>query len=228
MYELDIPADADPARVYGTPEFERARRKRAHASLIPRRAVEPMEEMTAQEAMERFRAVHARMRPVRTPVVVLPPARWVGNPILEKLPEPADRDLKKPSGGTWTRKQLIERAAAKAKPLPLVVEKVQRSTERMPFCKAMLIDIVASYYKMTSQDICGARRHLNFIRARHVTMYLMHSVMKKSFPEIGNALGKDHTTAINGFKRVSDALARGDADISEEVGALTELMGAVK
>ena len=55
--------------------------------------------------------------------------------------------------------------------------------------------------------------------ARHVVMYLANDVAKRSFPQIGRQLGRDHTTIMHGVQKVRRML-RDDPRLSDEIHEL--------
>jgi len=85
------------------------------------------------------------------------------------------------------------------------------------------IKLVADFYRIRPADLKGARRHRNVARPRQVAMFLVREVMQRSFPEIGRAFGKDHTTVISACRKVEDLLRR-DTDLGQEVESLKRRM----
>ena len=68
---------------------------------------------------------------------------------------------------------------------------------------------VASYYKLPLGDIRGKNRKAELVLARHIAMYLIHKLLKKTLEEIGEYFNKrDHSTVIHAIdkmkKRISD------------------------
>ena len=65
--------------------------------------------------------------------------------------------------------------------------------------------LVAHLYGVTLEDLLSAtRRCAKTAFARHLAMYLMHTVYGMSMTEIGQAFGRDRTTASHGCHRVED------------------------
>jgi chromosomal replication initiator protein len=50
-------------------------------------------------------------------------------------------------------------------------------------------------------------------------MYLMREEIGASFPQIGQALNRDHTTVMHGIGRVADDLDK-DADLTRTISSL--------
>lgn len=79
--------------------------------------------------------------------------------------------------------------------------------------KIMTIDsitkTVASFYKIPLGDIRGKKRKAELVLARHISMYLIHKLLKKTLEEIGDYFDKrDHSTVIHAIdkmkKRIQD------------------------
>jgi len=85
-----------------------------------------------------------------------------------------------------------------------------------------IINLVADYYGVKPADITGKRRKREFVTPRMVAAFLMRSKLDASFPEIGRMLGgKDHTTAIHAYKKISRECDR-DGKIKKDVEKLEE------
>ncbi len=68
-----------------------------------------------------------------------------------------------------------------------------------------IVKIVAAHFDLKVSDLKSTRRGQSIALPRQIAMYLCRSHTDASYPEIGNALGgKDHTTAINAFKRIKE------------------------
>ena len=72
---------------------------------------------------------------------------------------------------------------------------------------SLIIDAVADYYGITSNDITSKKRNAEFVQARQIVMYLCRNLIDISFQNIGNILGKrDHTTILYGFDKISEEI----------------------
>ncbi len=69
-----------------------------------------------------------------------------------------------------------------------------------------VIQAVAEYHHLKTSDLKGRRRHRDIARPRQVAMYLCRLSLDKSFPEIGRAFGKDHSTVISACRRVEELM----------------------
>ena len=64
-----------------------------------------------------------------------------------------------------------------------------------------LIAVAAAHFRVHPDEITGNSRVPAITNARHVCAWLMRG-MGRSFPDVGKALKKDHTTVMYGVKRV--------------------------
>ena len=81
-----------------------------------------------------------------------------------------------------------------------------------------VFDASCAHFGVSADDVLGGRRDRVFVDARHVAMWLMRDA-DRSYPEIGNELGVDHTTVMNGVKRVE-----GDERLLATACAIRELL----
>lgn len=85
-----------------------------------------------------------------------------------------------------------------------------------------LMDTVSSFYDISIEDILGKRRTKRLALPRQIIMYLMRCEMKASYPMIGTELGgRDHTTAIHAFEKISRAVVA-DEQLKQEVELLRQ------
>lgn len=83
-----------------------------------------------------------------------------------------------------------------------------------------VMDVVAARYGVTRADLLGPGRTQPATTARQVAMRLVRETTGKSYPEIGRAFRRDHTTVIHACE-VTEAMALGDLReelASNEVG----------
>jgi len=69
--------------------------------------------------------------------------------------------------------------------------------------------IVAAYFGVTPADLHSSRRTRNVSLARTCAMYLARQNTSMSYPEIGRAMGKNHSSVILATQRIDKALASG-------------------
>jgi hypothetical protein len=69
------------------------------------------------------------------------------------------------------------------------------------------MDVVARHYSVPVATICAVTRVKSAISARHTAMYIARVAGDFSYPEIGVAFQRDHTTVMNAVSRVTRRLA---------------------
>jgi chromosomal replication initiator protein len=70
-----------------------------------------------------------------------------------------------------------------------------------------VINTVADYYNLTSQQLTGKIRTNQIAMARHIAMYLIRTMLDVPFLKIGALFGgKDHSTVMNAVKKVEKSL----------------------
>ena len=79
----------------------------------------------------------------------------------------------------------------------------QSSTPRQLTCDE-IIEAVAQYYSLTGDDLKGPRRNREISIPRQIAMYLCREVGSASFPHIGDAFGRDHSTIQHGCDRIAE------------------------
>lgn len=71
----------------------------------------------------------------------------------------------------------------------------------------LIINIVSEHLNVSPDDIKSKKRSKDIATARQIVMYLCRQYTVMSLKSIGNAVGgKDHTTVINGLKRVEECI----------------------
>ncbi len=80
-----------------------------------------------------------------------------------------------------------------------------------------IIETVASFYNMEEGDLFKKTRKREIVRPRQIAMFLLREELNNSFPSIGRKFGgKDHTTAIYAFKKISKKVEKNNK-LAEEV-----------
>ena len=92
----------------------------------------------------------------------------------------------------------------------IISEKAQALT-----CEA-IVKAVAAHFDVKVADLKSTKRARSIAFPRQISMYLCRQHTSSSYPDIGQALGgKDHTTALNAMKRITERLA--DPDVRAHV-----------
>jgi chromosomal replication initiator protein len=85
-----------------------------------------------------------------------------------------------------------------------------------------IIKTVAEFYEISEKEILSNSRRKEYVKPRQIAMYLLREELKCSFPFIGRKFGgKDHTTAIHAYNKISEDLKRG-GDLVEEIKEIKE------
>lgn len=85
-----------------------------------------------------------------------------------------------------------------------------------------IIKIVAEFYDVKEKDLTSSCRKKEIVKPRQVAMFLLRDILKCSFPFIGKKLGgRDHTTAIHAFERISKEIESNE-NLKEEIGIIKQ------
>jgi chromosomal replication initiation ATPase DnaA len=84
---------------------------------------------------------------------------------------------------------------------------------------------VCDYFGVTAADLMSARRHRAVSFPRMVAMYLCRNRAGASFPEIGRAFGKDHTTVMAAVRKVRTLVEAADA---RAIAAMTAIYARIE
>lgn len=79
-----------------------------------------------------------------------------------------------------------------------------------------IIDVVCDVFSLADWEIFSDRREPWFVMARHAAAYLFRELTAMSYPEIGRALKRDHTTIIYAVKRAEER-AQQDPDFAAKL-----------
>ena len=64
--------------------------------------------------------------------------------------------------------------------------------------------VVAGYYKIRINDLSSERRSRSLARPRQIAMSLAKELTQHSYPEIGDAFSKDHTTVLHACRKIAE------------------------
>ena len=85
-----------------------------------------------------------------------------------------------------------------------------------------IIQAVAESYDLREKDLLLVSRKKEIVKPRQVAMYLLREEIKSSFPFIGRKFGgKDHTTAIHAYQKISREIGK-DTALTEEIGMIKQ------
>lgn len=80
-----------------------------------------------------------------------------------------------------------------------------------------IIESVAEYYGIDVDTLINGGRQKEYVRPRHICMYLLREELKESFTLIGKRFGgKDHTTVIHGYEKIIKELKE-NPELEQEI-----------
>ncbi len=69
----------------------------------------------------------------------------------------------------------------------------------------------AEAFGLTLEDMTGRAQPQRIVRARHAVVWCAREVLKESFPRIGKAMKRDHTTVMSSYRRAQALMERDKA-----------------
>jgi len=115
--------------------------------------------------------------------------------------------------------------------LPLSVDLVDIALadllpQRRSLAPRQVIEIVASAFGVTFEQMIGRDRSREVALPRQVAMYLLREAVNVSLPQIGEALGgRDHTTVMYACEKVADLIESDDRLRRQVVQIREQLVG---
>ncbi len=87
-----------------------------------------------------------------------------------------------------------------------------------------IVGRVAAAFEVKPKDLLGPCRQRAVLLPRQVAMYLVREVAKLSYPQIGTAFGRDHTTVLHAVRRIESDLAS-DSKLKRTIRELRAELG---
>ena len=114
------------------------------------------------------------------------------------------------------------------KPKPVVVKQepaapiMLNTTVTLKRC----ISVVSARYGIFEHLLLQDDRRTEVVRARWILFYVVKTVKKWSYPEIGRRLGnRDHSTVLNGCRKTIARMQKNSAFKAEVEGVINEVLG---
>ncbi len=86
----------------------------------------------------------------------------------------------------------------------------------------IILNVVASYYDLSLDDLVGDSRKKELVFPRQISMYLMREELKSSFPNIGQEIGgRDHTTAMHAVLKIS-TIVEHDEKLRQDINLIRQ------
>lgn len=99
---------------------------------------------------------------------------------------------------------------------------IAKKTKKSQVSPKTVIEKVASYYDLKSDDITGPKRGREIVVPRQIAMYIMRHELNLSFPKIASAVGgRDHTTAMHSVDKVEKQIEH-DEILREEIQQVSD------
>lgn len=96
------------------------------------------------------------------------------------------------------------------------------SSPRKILTPKKIIQAVAEFYDLKEKDLISSSRRREIVKPRQIAMYLLRKELKSSFPFIGREFGgKDHTTAIHSYEKISENL-KNDENLNLEINLIKQ------
>jgi chromosomal replication initiator protein len=71
-----------------------------------------------------------------------------------------------------------------------------------------IIELVEEFYGFSDGAMIDKDRSSTLSEARQIAMYLCHTLTERSYPEIGDALHRHHSTIIHGVRNIKSRLKK--------------------
>ncbi len=132
----------------------------------------------------------------------------VSDDVLEMIAERVESNIRELEG-CLTR--LSAYAALTGRPIDIKLaeealrEVFQRAEPKHLTCEDV-INQVALFYSVTAEDLKGPRRNREITVPRQIAMYLCRELADVSFPRIGDAFQRDHSTVQHGCDKIDSEL----------------------
>jgi chromosomal replication initiator protein len=94
------------------------------------------------------------------------------------------------------RVQISESAAEE------IIEKSAQNLSRR-VTDTQILKAVAEFFNVSVADLMSHNRRKEVVEPRQIAMFLLRDMLELSYPSIGERLGRDHTTAIHAYEKIS-------------------------
>ena len=90
-----------------------------------------------------------------------------------------------------------------------------------------IIQAVADFYDLKEKELLASSRKREIVRPRQIAIYLLRENLKCSFPFIGRRIGgKDHTTAIHSYKKISKEIKTNE-NTEDEIELINQVISSL-
>ena len=85
-----------------------------------------------------------------------------------------------------------------------------------------IIECVCGYFGITYEEMIGKSRAKPYVYPRQIAMYLARTHSSLSFPDLGRAFGRDHTTVLHAVQRIMNDIQKKDVGLQADIKRLEE------
>jgi len=90
--------------------------------------------------------------------------------------------------------------------------------------KENLLSVICFVSGESENAIRGNLRYRNLVLARHIYFHIARNIMGLKLVEIGQYIGRDHTTVMHGLNRIGDMVYTKDITTNEMLDKVTMLI----
>ena len=123
---------------------------------------------------------------------------------------------------TLAPKPFIVKIVKQDQAVPIMYPLAPGATVTLKRC----ISVVSARYGIFEHLLLQDDRRTEVVRARWILFYVVKTVKKWSYPEIGRRLGnRDHSTVLNGCRKTIARMQKNSAFKAEVEGVINEVLG---
>jgi chromosomal replication initiator protein len=105
-----------------------------------------------------------------------------------------------------------------------VLEDIIPSSESRILTQDAIKKVVANYYGISVEEMCGKRRDRHIVFPRQVAMFIIREETASSLPAIGQAFGgRDHTTVLHSYEKIQQD-CKDDSRVVADIAKIRELL----
>ena len=82
-----------------------------------------------------------------------------------------------------------------------------------------ILSSVAKKYGISVDDLKGKKRSREIAMARHIAIYIIRTIVEKSYPDIGKIFNRDHSTVLASYDLIANKMKE-DVILESEVNDL--------
>jgi len=102
---------------------------------------------------------------------------------------------------------------------------IEKSTQNMSkrVSDSQILKTVAEFFNVSIEDLISHNRRKEVVLPRQIAIYLLRDISDLSYPYIGEKLGRDHTTAIHSYEKISREINR-DPSLNQKILMVKDLI----